>query len=276
VLCEAWQQGVEGGLDITDRSNSHRMPAPDMRRIGINLNDSRAIRIELAPGEIRAEQKQHIAVEDGVIAGGPAKDAGHPDIVWVVVLDEVLSPRRVRHWRLQLRRRCDHFVVGACAAGARVNRNCLALVENGRDFVEVGVARANEREPRMNTIRKFVVRGNIGDIHRQDEDGDAPSRQRRLASCDGFAAGLLRRKDHLAEDTAASVHVDEVDLLDRFEAQVLAHDLACDQDDRGTVAIGFIEAVDEVEAAWSARARAGGEAAGELSFGARRRPSGLA
>jgi Thiamine pyrophosphate enzyme, central domain len=90
-----------------------------------------------------------------------------------------------------------------------------------------------------------------------------------------LTAGLLRRKDHLAEDAAASVHVDEVDLLDRFEAQVLAHDLACDQNDRGTVAIGFVEAIDEVETAWSTRACAGGEPAGELSFGARRKSPGL-
>jgi hypothetical protein len=88
-----------------------------------------------------------------------------------------------------------------------------------------------------------------------------------------FVSWRCGGKDHLAEDAAASVHVDEVDLLDRFEAQVLAHDLACDQNDRGTVAVGFVEAIDEVETAWSARACAGGEAAGELSFGARRERS---
>ena len=41
------------------------------------------------------------------------------------------------------------------------------------------------------------------------------------------------------------------------------------------VAIGFVEPVDEVETAGAARACAGGEAAGELSFGARRERSGL-
>ena len=55
----------------------------------------------------------------------------------------------------------------------------------------------------------------------------------------------------------------------------MAHDLACDQDDRGTVAIGFVEAVDEVKTAGPTRACAGGEAAGELSFGARREGSCL-
>jgi hypothetical protein len=163
----------------------------------------------------------------------------------------------------------------ASAAGGRVDGNCLALVENGGDLVEVGIARANERSPRMNSVGKLVVRGGVGDIHRHDEDGDAPSRQRCLTGRDGLAADLLRRKDHLAEDTAASVHVDEVDLLDRFEAQVLAHDLACDQDDRGRVAIGLVEPVDEVETAGAARACAGGEAAGELSFGPGRERSGL-
>ena len=40
-------------------------------------------------------------------------------------------------------------------------------------------------------------------------------------------------------------------------------------------AIGFVEAVDEVETAGAARACARGEAAGELSFSARRERSGL-
>src|SRR5580693_4712948 len=109
MLCEAWQKGVDGGLDIANGPDRDRMPPPDVRRIAIDLNDGRAIRIELAPGEIRAEQKQHIAVEDGVIASWAADHAGHPDIVRIVVLDEVLATGRVRHWRLQSRRRCDHF-----------------------------------------------------------------------------------------------------------------------------------------------------------------------
>jgi hypothetical protein len=141
-----------------------------------------------------------------------------PTLYGLSYFDEVLAAGRMRHRRLQSRRRCHHFVVGAGAASARVDRNCLARVENSRDFVEVRVARANERSPRLNSIREFVVRGAVGDIHRHNEDRHAPSRERCLASRDGLAAGLLRRQDHLAEDTAAFVHVDEVDLLDRIEA----------------------------------------------------------
>jgi hypothetical protein len=73
----------------------------------------------------------------------------------------------------------------------------------------------------------------------------------------------------------ALVHFDEVDLLDRFEAQVLAPNLACDQDDGRAVPIGLVKPVDKVKTAGTARACAGGEAAGKLSFGARRKSSGL-
>src|ERR1700722_8306679 len=100
MLCEAWQKGVGGGLDIAHGPDRHRMPPPDVRWIAINLNDGRAIRIELSPGEIRAKHQQNITAKDGVIAGWAADDAGHPYIVRVVVLNEVLAAGGVRHRRL--------------------------------------------------------------------------------------------------------------------------------------------------------------------------------
>ena len=60
-----------------------------------------------------------------------------------------------------------------------------------------------------------------------------------------------------------------------FEAQILPHDLACDQDDGRTVAICLVKTVDEVETAGAARARAGCEAAGKLGFCTRRESAGL-
>ena len=97
MLLEARQQSFQGRLDIADRADRDRMPPPDMRRIGIDLDDLGLVRIELAPGEIGPEQQQHVAIQDGVIAGGSADDAGHADVVGVVVLDEVLAARRMGH-----------------------------------------------------------------------------------------------------------------------------------------------------------------------------------
>ena len=275
MLLKARQQSLQGRLDIADRSDRHRMTPPDMRRILVDLEDRGLVRIELRPGEIGAEQQQHVAIEHGVIAGGPADHASHADIVRVVVLDEVLAARRMGHRRLQPRSRGDDFVMRARAACAGVNRDRLAPIENGRDRVEVGVARANERARRMNGIGQFVMRGGVGDVHRDDQHGDATSRQGRLAGRDRFAARLLGRQDHLAEHAAALVHVLEIDLLDRFESDILPYDLGCDQDDRGAVAIGLVEAIDEVEAARAAAACAGRQAAGELRFGLRREGAGF-
>ena len=137
VLLKTRQQSLQGRLDIADRSDRDGMAPADMRRIRVDLDDRRLVRIELGPGEICSEQQQHVAVENGMIAGGAADDAGHADIVGIVVLDEVLAARRVRHRRLQSRGGGDHLVMRAFAAGASVDRDRFALIENGRDRVEV-------------------------------------------------------------------------------------------------------------------------------------------
>ena len=147
-----------------------------MRGVDVDLNDLRLVRIELRPREIRSEQQQHVAVENGVIAGGLADDPGHADVVRIVVLDEVLAARRMGHGRLQARRRGDHFVMRALATGAGIDRDRFALVEDGRNLIEVRVTRTQQRARHMHGIWKFVVRGGIGDVGRHDEHGDAASR----------------------------------------------------------------------------------------------------
>ena len=169
-----------------------------------------------------------------MIAGGAADHPSHADIVGIVVFDEVLAARCVRHRRLKARRGRDHFVMRTLATGARVNGDRLALVE-------FGVARANDGVRHMNGIGQFIVCSGIRDVRRQYEHGDAPSRQCRLAGRDGLAAGLLGREDHLAEDAAAAVHLGEIDLLDRFEAQSVSHNLGRDQDDGRAVAMGLVK-----------------------------------
>jgi hypothetical protein len=185
-------------------------------------------------------------------------------------------PREVwRHRGFEPRRHSDHLVMGPRTAGAGIDRDRVALVEDGSDLVEIGVGGANERAPRMNGVRRFVVRGSVGDVRRHDQHGDAAFRQRRLASSYRFAPGLLGRQDHLAIDAAALVHVIEVDLLDRLEPDVLPHDLGRDQDNRRAIAVGFVKPVDEVEAAWAAATGAGRQIAGELRLGPGREGAGL-
>jgi hypothetical protein len=110
------------------------------------------------------------------------------------------------------------------------------------------------------------VCGGICDIRRHDQDGDTTFGQSCLTGGNGFTPGLLGRDNHLAEHAAAPEHIAEVDFLDRFEPDILADNLRCDQDDRRAVAVGFVETVDEVQTAGTAASSAGRQAAGEQRF----------
>jgi hypothetical protein len=79
------------------------------------------------------------------------------------------------HRRLQPRCRGDDLIVRASATRAGVDADRFALVENGCDRIEVFVTWANNRTPRMNGIRGFLVRGGVGDVRRNHEHGDTAS-----------------------------------------------------------------------------------------------------
>ena len=166
MLLQARQQSLQSRLYVADDAECNGMTMTDMRGVEIDLNDGGLVGIELGPRKICTEKKQRVAVEDRMIAGGSADHAAHADIVGVVVRHEVLTPRGVGHRRFQPRSGSDYLVVRAGAAGAGVDRDCVAPVENGRDLVEVGLARANDRPARMDGVGPFLVRCGIGNIHR--------------------------------------------------------------------------------------------------------------
>src|SRR6202012_4876114 len=124
--------------------------------------------------------------------------------------------------------------------------------EDVGDPIKILVAGPDDRTADMNRVRQFIVRCGVSDIRRHNEDGYTALGQRRLTGGDSFAASLLRRQDHLAKDAAALVHLGEVDLLNALETQIAPHDLRGDEDDRRTIPIGLIEAVDEVQASRAA------------------------
>src|SRR5580700_5360674 len=152
------------------------MSSPYVGWIAVDLNYASLIGIELGPGEIRSKLEQDFAVENGVITCWPADDTRHADIVRIVVLDEVLAARGVGHRRLQPCRRGNDLVMCIGTAGARIDRNRAAPVQDGCDLVEIRIARADEGTSHMDGIGQFVMRCRIGDIHRYDEYGYAAFR----------------------------------------------------------------------------------------------------
>ena len=68
-----------------------------MSRFNVDLDDFCLVGIELPPGEVSAEQQENIAVQDCFVPRRAADHAGHPDVVGIVVGNEVFSSGRVRH-----------------------------------------------------------------------------------------------------------------------------------------------------------------------------------
>src|SRR6476660_9957695 len=125
------------------------------------------------------------------------------------------------HWRFQPRRSSDHLVVRTGAAGTCINGDSITAVENGRDLIQVWIAWANERTPRMNYIGGFLLRGGVGDICGYDQHRYTAFGQGCLTSRNCLAPGLLRGHDHVAKDAAALKDVIEIDLLNRLKPQIL-------------------------------------------------------
>jgi hypothetical protein len=161
VLLKTRQESLQGRLDIAHRSDCYRMSPSDVSGIDVDLNDLRPVGIELWPRKICSELEQHIAVKDSMIPGGLTDKARHSDIVGVVIRHKVFAPRGVGHRRLQPLGSGDHLVVRAGTAGAGIDRDRIAVVENGRDLVEVGVTRANDWLPGMDGIRPFSFSGRV-------------------------------------------------------------------------------------------------------------------
>src|SRR5208337_2965328 len=89
----------------------------------------RVIGIELAPSEVAAQQQQSVAGHQGVIAGRRAEHSGHADIERIVVFDEVLGPRRMRHRRLQTIGQSHQLIMRAQAPRTAVDGNPRAGVQ---------------------------------------------------------------------------------------------------------------------------------------------------
>jgi hypothetical protein len=52
-------------------------------------------------------------------------------------------------------------VMCTSTAGASIYRDCVIAIENARDLIEIGIARANDRLPGVNGIRSFVFCGRV-------------------------------------------------------------------------------------------------------------------
>jgi hypothetical protein len=138
------------------------------------------------------------------------------------------------------------------------------LFDDWFDPIETGI------RDRVRGLIEEMIRGELDAALSRPRYG----RQARHADGSDAAAGIAgHRHGSRARTLMGTFGKTEINVP--HEPYVLPHHLGCDEDDRRTIAIGFIEAVDEVETTWAAGTGTGHELPSELPFRARREGAGL-
>lgn len=173
--------------------------------------------------------------------------------------------RGVGDRRLQALAERQQHLVRAFAAVAGIDRDPAALGEQRSQLGQFIIVRTHHRRGTVHGEgRPFFLDLRLRDVARQDDDGHAAARQRRLRGQRRDALRLVGRIHLRAEDAAACVDRLEVHLLRKVHAELARHDLARDQHQRRAVAVGFVDAVDEMQPARPARAGAGRQLARQV------------
>ena len=229
--------------------------------------DGRGVGQELVVGEVGAQQDQHVGVVHALRGRAVAQQARHAHVEGVVVLDEVLAAQGVADRSLERVGQGDDLVVGALNARAGENRDLVRLVEERRRLVDVLRVRGQRRRARGRVGGNVLDGLEVGDVSGQRDDGDASQADRVADRGVHGARGLRGRGDELVVHRALFEDAVRVRLLEVGGADLDARDVRGNGQDGRARAVRVVQAVDEVQVAWAARARAHGELACELSLG---------
>jgi hypothetical protein len=91
LLFEQRDERLECIFDVTDEAKIYASAPPDLFAAIIDLNHSRIGGKEIWIREVRSKHEQNIAVHHGVIAGRESQQAGHADVIRIVVLNELFA-----------------------------------------------------------------------------------------------------------------------------------------------------------------------------------------
>ena len=260
------EEGLDEGLDLrVDREADVRAPT-QLFRVRVDL-DGRGVGQELVVGEVGAQQDQHVGVVHALRGRAVAQQARHAHVEGVVVLDEVLAAQRVADWGLERVCQGDDLVVSALNAGASENGDLVGLVQEGRGLFNVGGVGSKRRRARGRIGGNMLNGLEVGDVSGQRDDRDASQADRVADRGVHGARGLRRGGDELVVDRALLEDAVRVRLLEVGGADLDARDVRGNGQDGRARAVRVVQAVDEVQVARAARARAHGELARELSLG---------
>src|SRR6266851_1354999 len=124
------QQCINRVPDCADERDLDGHPAADLLASDIDLDHWDTFWVERAVRKVRPEHQQRVTVLHCPIARTEADEPSHADVVWVVVLDELLTAKGVDHRRLERRRDLDELAMRAGAAGSGQYGHAARLVQH--------------------------------------------------------------------------------------------------------------------------------------------------
>src|SRR5258708_7488375 len=120
---------------VADRAGERDLdghPAADLLSSDIDLDHWDTYWVERAVRKVRPEHQQRVTVLHRPIARTEADEPSHANVVWVVVLDELLPAKGVDNRRLECCCDLDELVMRASAAGSGQYGHAVRPVQDVR------------------------------------------------------------------------------------------------------------------------------------------------
>ena len=263
------QQRLDRGADVADKAEVELAAAAEIFRADIDLGDLRVRRQELLVGKIGPEHQQHVAGMHRGIAGREADEAGHADVVGIVVLDVLLAAERMHDRALERLGQPHQAVMRAGTAAAAEQRDALGAVEEFGQRLQFAFGRPDDRRGRQQPgVRRDAALGRWTqrDVAGDDDDGDAAPPHRRANGVFQHVRQLRRIGNQFAIMAAFAEQILRMRLLEIAAADFGGRNLRGDRQHRRAAAVRIEQAVDEMQIAGAARARAHRKLAGDLRF----------
>jgi hypothetical protein len=152
------QEGREGGLHISDKTEIQRRPAAEVFRIAVNLHFFHlVVRQELGGRKIRAEHEKTVRAVNGFVCSAVADETGHARSMRVVMFEPLLAAEGVSDGGFHCVGQGQYFVVRVAAAIAAEDGDSLCIVDHLSELFHLQLARKHTRiTERHRTIRHRV------------------------------------------------------------------------------------------------------------------------
>ena len=203
------------------------------------------------------------------IAGRKADEAGHADVVGIIVFDVLLAAERMHDRALERLGKPHQAVMGAGTAAAAEQRDALGAVEKFGQRLQFAFGRLDDRRCRQQPgIRRDAAlrRRTQRNIARDDDDGDAAPPHGRANGVFQDVRQLRRIGNQFAIMAAFAEQVLRMRLLKIAATDFGGRNLRGDGEHRRAAAMRIEQAVDEMQIAGTARPRADRKLAGDLRF----------